>query len=291
MARAAMFTRSRTASSMGSTLLLLATLLCASSAGASSSARTSALRAHAALPARASAAMAGPLPATAAIVLAGGVGSRMKADRPKQLLDLLGKPVMMHSLELFLGMPSICTVVLVLDEQYRPMMAAHKAAHGERLQFADPGKERQDSVNNGLNFIAAGVELVCVHDSARPLVSVKNVLEVIADAAEHGAAVLAVPCKATIKESDDGQFVGKTLQRSKLWEIQTPQVVRTELLRAGFAKAAAEKLEVTDDASLVEALGKPVKLTLGEYTNFKLTTPEDMVIARNLLERGLISLS
>lgn len=252
----------------------------------------SAFRASASAPSRACVrAAAGSPHQAAAIVLAGGVGSRMKADRPKQLLDLMGKPVMMHSLELFLGMPSITKVVLVLDAQYRPLVAAHKAAHGERLAFADPGKERQDSVANGLALIGDDVPLICVHDSARPLVSVANVLQVIADAAEHGAAVLAVPCKATIKESPDGQFVGRTLQRARLWEIQTPQVVRTGLLRAGFAKAAAESLEVTDDASLVEALGEPVKLTLGEYTNFKLTTPEDMVIARDLLERGLVALS
>lgn len=251
----------------------------------------SALNTAAGVPRRASpVAAAGPPHQAAAIVLAGGVGSRMKADKPKQLLDLLGKPVMMHSLELFLGMPSISKVVLVLDEQYRPLVSEHKAVHGDRLAFADPGKERQDSVANGLALIGDEAPLICVHDSARPLVSVASVLQVIADAAEHGAAVLAVPCKATIKESPDGKFVGRTLQRSKLWEIQTPQVVRTELLRAGFAKAAAEALEVTDDASLVEALGKPVKLTLGEYTNFKLTTPEDMVIARDLLERGLVTL-
>ncbi|KAG8464058.1 hypothetical protein KFE25_000226 [Diacronema lutheri] len=192
--------------------------LAASRSHGASQLRASQLRPPAGAPARSAPIASGtvPAPRAAAIVLAGGVGSRMKADRPKQLLDLVGKPVMMHSLELFLGMPSITKVVLVLDEQYRPLVAPHKAAHGDRLAFADPGKERQDSVANGLALVGDDAPLICVHDSARPLVSVRNVLEVIADAAEHGAAVLAVPCKATIKESADGQFVGKTLQRSKL---------------------------------------------------------------------------
>ena len=103
------------------------------------------------------------------------------------------------------------------------------------------------------------------------------------DAAEHDAAVLAVPCKPTIKESTDGEFVLKTLERAKLWDVQTPQIIRPQLLRDGFAKVRAEGLEVTDDVSIVEQLGAPVKLTMGEYTNLKLTTPEDMVIADQIL--------
>jgi 2-C-methyl-D-erythritol 4-phosphate cytidylyltransferase len=269
-------------------LLVAAIALLASAEASVVPSRTGTLRVSAVMRSRVLAADA-PHEA-AAIVLAGGVGSRMKADKPKQLLDLMGKPVMMHSLELFLGMPSITRVVLVLDEQYRPLVAHYKAQHGDRLVFAEPGKERQDSVASALKQIPESTELIAVHDSARPLVSVKSVLEVIADAAQYGAAVLAVPCKATIKESDDGSFVGRTIPRAKLWEIQTPQVVRASTLRRGFAKAAAERLEVTDDASLVEALGEPVKLTLGEYTNFKLTTPEDMVIARDLLQRGMVGL-
>ena len=105
--------------------------------------------------------------------------------------------------------------------------------------------------------------------------------------ARVGAAVLAVPCKPTIKESNDGEFVLKTLDRSKLWDIQTPQILRPQMLRDGFKNANDKGLAVTDDVSVVELMGKPVKLTVGEYTNLKLTTPEDMIIAETILrDRG-----
>mmetsp|Transcript_3874 Transcript_3874/g.11211 ORF Transcript_3874/g.11211 Transcript_3874/m.11211 type:complete len:115 (+) Transcript_3874:380-724(+) len=103
------------------------------------------------------------------------------------------------------------------------------------------------------------------------------------DGVEHGAAVLGVPMKATVKESEDGEFVLRTIPRSRLWEIQTPQVIRPALLREGFRKVKELGLEVTDDVSIVEQIGEPVKITVGEYTNIKLTTPEDMQIAESIL--------
>lgn len=109
------------------------------------------------------------------------------------------------------------------------------------------------------------------------------------DAAEHGAAVLGVPSKATIKEGKPDGFVLRTLDRSCLWEIHTPQVATPALFFRGFDFVASHKLAVTDDVSVVEALGEPVKLTLGRYTNLKVTTPEDMGLAERLLSEGLMA--
>jgi len=207
----------------------------------------------------------------------------MKADRPKQFLELRGKPVLEWSIDLLLGVQQLRTLVLVIAEEFRDMdFVVAAAARDSRLVFADPGKERQDSVSNGLDAVPAECTLVAVHDAARPLVSLDAVHTCLTDGAEHGAAVLAVPMKATVKEGADG-FVKQTLDRSKLWEIQTPQVIRPQLLREGFAKVREEGWVVTDDVSIVEQMGAPVKLTLGEYTNLKLTTPEDMVIADQIL--------
>ncbi|CAN0244449.1 unnamed protein product, partial [Phaeothamnion confervicola] len=125
----------------------------------------------------------------AAVLLAGGIGSRMKADRPKQFLELRGKPILTYSIELLLSIDSVRQLVLVIDEQYREKFAG-LAAREPRLVFADPGKERQDSVWNGLAQVAADAELVCVHDAARPLVTSKDINQVLADAMKHGAAVL-----------------------------------------------------------------------------------------------------
>jgi len=218
-----------------------------------------------------------------AIVLAGGSGSRMKANMPKQFLPLMGKPVLRHSLDLFLGLDFVSTVVCVIAEQHR---AELREAYGEgALVFADPGAERQDSVYNGLLAAPPACTVVAVHDAARPLVTPDEIARVCADGAEHGAAVLGVPMKATVKASADGSFVKETLQRSTLWEIQTPQVVKPALLKRGFEFVKENGLEVTDDVSVVEHLGEPVKLTLGEYENLKLTTPEDMIVAANILTR------
>jgi 2-C-methyl-D-erythritol 4-phosphate cytidylyltransferase len=233
------------------------------------------------------------------VLLAGGTGSRMKAGMPKQYLPLRGVPVLHYSLDLFLErLPAYCKekgvsppehVVLVMDPSYQPeyQLIIDKYPEG-RLSFANPGVERQGSVENGLNKLVevsgGKCEFAAIHDSARPLVTIDEVCNVVGDAQEHGAAVLGVPCKATIKESEDGSFVLRTIPRARLWEVHTPQVVKIETLLRGFKKVEEENLEVTDDVSIVEQLGEPVKLTLGEYTNLKITTPEDMDVANAILE-------
>ena len=174
-----------------------------------------------------------------------------------------------------------------MDPKYQPEYQPIVDRYEGRLAFASPGVERQGSVENGLQKLAdvAGEKAtyVAVHDSARPLVTVKEICDVVRDAKAHGAAVLGVPCKATIKESEDGSFVQRTIPRSRLWEVHTPQIIRVKTLIRGFEKVEAEGLDVTDDVSIVEALGEPVKLTLGEYTNLKITTPEDMDVATAIL--------
>lgn len=232
------------------------------------------------------------------VLLAGGTGSRMKATMPKQFLTLRGVPVLHHSLDLFLTrLPAYCReqgvqgpphVVLVLDPKYQPEYQPIVDQYRGRLVFANPGVERQGSVKNGLDKLVetsgGKCEYVAVHDSARPLVTIRECCEVVLDAKQFGAAVLGVPCKATIKETEDGVLVLRTIPRKRLWEVHTPQVVKIDLLQRGFAKVEAENLEVTDDVSIVEAMDLPVKLTKGEYTNLKITTPEDMDVAEAILE-------
>ena len=157
----------------------------------------------------------------------------------------------------------------------------------KQIRFANPGEERQGSVENGLkeleSFSGGKCTYVAVHDSARPLVTIQEIIHAVKDAKEYGASVLGVPCKATIKESLDGTTVNKTIPRSTLWEVHTPQIVKIETLKRGFQKVAEENLEVTDDVSIVEMLGETVKITKGEYTNLKITTPEDMDVAEAIL--------
>jgi 2-C-methyl-D-erythritol 4-phosphate cytidylyltransferase len=236
------------------------------------------------------------------VLLAGGTGSRMKANMPKQFLELKGMPVLHHSLDLFLNrLPAACEkaglrgppiIALVLDPRYQPEYQPIIDKYNGRLAFAMPGVERQGSVENGVNKVVELAGNLCthvaIHDSARPLVTIEEICNVVKDAKEYGAAVLGVPCKATIKESDDGSTVMRTIPRARLWEVHTPQVIEIPKLQKGFEKVTKEGLEVTDDVSIVEAMGETVKLTLGKYTNLKITTPEDMDVASAILEERKI---
>ncbi len=220
------------------------------------------------------------------ILLAGGVGKRMGAAIPKQYLELRGQPIATYSLETFAKMPEVGEIVIVCDPSWRDVFQSRFAGLPADMKYkwALPGAERQDSVYNGLQEVNPSSSLVAVHDSARPLVTRADALKCMVDGFTVGAAVLGVQVKPTIKEVDKDLMVIKTLQRAKLWEVQTPQCIRPELLRNGFALVKSQGLEVTDDVSIIEAMGQPVKITPGSYTNIKVTTPDDMAVAEKFLD-------
>lgn len=222
------------------------------------------------------------------VLLAGGVGKRMGASIPKQYLELKGKPIATYSMETFAQMDCVKEIVVVCEPEWRPIFddcyASLKCNVG--LKYALPGAERQDSVCNGLQEIDPKSKLVAIHDSARPLITIKDTENCIKDAQRVGAAVLGVPVKPTIKEADADGMVVKTLNRSVLWEVQTPQVIEPKMLVEGFELVKRENLEVTDDVSIIEAMGNPVIITKGCYTNIKVTTPEDMAVAEGFLDNN-----
>ncbi|KZV43709.1 2-C-methyl-D-erythritol 4-phosphate cytidylyltransferase, chloroplastic-like [Dorcoceras hygrometricum] len=202
---------------------------------------------------------------------------------PKQYLPLLGQPIALYSFYTFSKMPEVKEIVVVCDPSYQDIFEDAKENIQVNLKFALPGKERQDSVYNGLEAIDSSSELACIHDSARPLVLTEDVTQVLKDGWLIGAAVLGVPAKSTFKEANGEGFVVKTLDRKTLWEMQTPQVVKPELLKKGFELVNREGLEVTDDVSIVEYLKHPVYITQGSYTNIKVTTPDDLLLAERIL--------
>ncbi|KAJ0750843.1 putative 2-C-methyl-D-erythritol 4-phosphate cytidylyltransferase [Helianthus annuus] len=158
------------------------------------------------------------------VLLAGGKGKRMGASMPKQYLPLLGQPIALYSFYTFSRMPEVKEIVVVCDTSYQDIFEDAREKINVDLKFALPGKERQDSVYSGLQTIDRTSELVCIHDSARPLVTSSDVEKVLNDGLRVGASVLGVPAKATIKEGNSESFVVKTLDRKTLWEMQTPQV-------------------------------------------------------------------
>lgn len=222
-----------------------------------------------------------PTDSVSVIFLAGGVGKRMGAQIPKQYIHLGGKEIALYSFEVFASMEYVHELVVVCEEEYENVFKS--VSIDKPLKFARPGKERQDSCFNGFSKARPGASLVAIHDSARPLLREEDAIACFHDAYQYGAAVLGVPVKSTIKEVNTDQLVVRTPDRATLWEVQTPQCIKPELLRKGFEKVKAENLEVTDDVSIIEQLGEPVRITTGDYYNIKLTTPEDLQLAESVL--------
>lgn len=221
---------------------------------------------------------------TSLILLAGGIGSRMQTTQPKQYLMLMDKPIAYYSLELFLSLPEISEVIIVANPLYHSLFQPF-TNHTTPIKFAFPGLRRQDSVYSGLEQVANDSDFICIHDAARPFVSKNSVKELLKEGYIHKAATLAVPLKFTVKQSGPDGFVHSTLDRNKLFEIQTPQILSKTILSEGFAYANQHNLTVTDDVSLAELIEKPVKLVEGSYLNIKITTPEDLLIAPHLYKQ------
>ena len=218
------------------------------------------------------------------VFLAGGTGTRMVNTIPKQYLDVYQKPLAFYSFEIFLSLPEIKNFIIVCDPQYHALFNNFAQAKGIHLQFTQPGLRRQDSVFNGIQQLS-GNPLVCIHDAARPLIETAIVRQVVQTAERWEAAVVGVKVKSTIKVCDGAQVIIETLDRASLWEMQTPQVIRLDLLKEGFMYAQQHQLTLTDDVSLVEVLGKPVKVVEGSYANIKVTTPEDLIFVEKLIEK------
>lgn len=215
----------------------------------------------------------------ALLFLAGGTGTRMGGSLAKQFLSIEGKPLALYSLETFIQMGIFQEIIIVSPQEGKDFLK--NASHS--LKFATPGERRQDSLWNGLKLVSSTINWICVHDAARPVIDEAKVSSLIKEGLEHGAATLGLPAKYTMKECDNEGNVLRTLPRAALWEIQTPQIIRKDILEKGFAIAQKEKLTVTDDVSLAELAGFPVKVVMGWDTNIKVTTPKDLGLVEKLL--------
>jgi len=208
----------------------------------------------------------------------------------KPYLDLAGKPILAHTLLAFQQCPLVDSVFVVAakgDEQKCVHDIITPYGLNKVHQVITGGETRQESVFNGLQKLASNTDMVIVHDCARPFVTEEMIVNTLESADKWGAATLALPVKDTIKEADDGNFVVKTLNRQRLWLIQTPQTFRYDLILRAHLYACENNIQVTDDASLIEALGiQRVKLVMGTSGNIKITTPSDLAIARAILEAG-----
>ena len=193
----------------------------------------------------------------------------MGKHTPKQFLPMGEKPIALHSHDLLKSLENLQELIVVCDPAYRHHFF-------ENTLFAKPGVERQDSVYEGFQKISKPTDIVLIHDSARPYIKKQEIDKLIREGSPIGAATLATPIVCTIKSANPNHFVKETLSRSKLYEIQTPQLLTYTLLKEGLAKVRADNHAVTDDVSLAEYLNHPVKLVMGCPSNSKITTPDDL---------------
>ena len=216
---------------------------------------------------------------------AAGAGRRMKADRNKVLLELSGVPILLRTLRRFSAVPAVAELIVVVakDEIAFVEGMLEKAQGLKPWCVVQGGAERQYSIANGMAHLAADADVVLVHDAARPLVSLAAIEAVIFAAREKGAAIAAVRAKNTIKVVGEDGRVEATPARASLWEVQTPQGFRREILQRAYEKAAQDGFLGTDDASLVERIGEAVFVVESDYGNLKITTPEDLWMAEALL--------
>jgi 2-C-methyl-D-erythritol 4-phosphate cytidylyltransferase len=211
------------------------------------------------------------------IVPAAGAGKRF-GSRENKIFQRLGNgPVFIRTLEAFTTRDDVCQVLLVVSpgdmEQARERFGGALGLMGAKL--VEGGATRSQSVRNALRHVATEADLVCVHDAVRPCISPLWVDEVFAQAAKTGAAILAYPVHGTLKTVSPDNVIRQTLPRQELWEAQTPQVFRKDIILAAYAAGG----EATDDAHLVEQAGHPVTVVLGDPRNIKITTPRDLALA------------
>ncbi|MFO7982565.1 MAG: 2-C-methyl-D-erythritol 4-phosphate cytidylyltransferase [Desulfuromonadales bacterium] len=220
---------------------------------------------------------------TIALIPAAGMGRRMKAGFNKQYLQLNGRPILARTLALFDEHPRIDRIIVIspADEiDFCRTEIIERFGFTKVQALVSGGLERQDSVRNGLDACGAEAEdTVLIHDGVRPLLPPLLIDEVIDTSRRSGACVVGVPVKDTVKCVENGKIVA-TPDRRTLWLAQTPQAFRFSLLDAAYRKAAEENVVATDDASLVEHLGHPVSIIEGSDRNIKITTSEDLVLAR-----------
>lgn len=222
-----------------------------------------------------------------AVVVAAGSGRRMGGDIPKQFMELDAKPILVHTLFRFDSTEIIDDITVVIADNYidyvqRQILDIYK--FNKPITLVSGADERQASVYNGLRALPTDTDIVVIHDGVRPFITEELIEESISMARHCGAAVVGVPLKDTIKKVSKDGHIKKTVDRGDLWAVQTPQTFRYDIILDAHRQALEDGFTGTDDAILVERLGIGVNMIQGSYDNIKITTREDMYIAKALLK-------
>lgn len=219
------------------------------------------------------------------VIVAAGTGSRMNMGINKQFIKLEGKEIIAYTIEKFYNNSNIEDIVVVVKEDESDFFKKEilDKYNFKNIKIAYGGKERQDSVYNGLKLLDKKCHVVLIHDGARPFVSDKIIDNCIEEVKNHKAVVVGVPVKDTIKVIDKDKYIVDTPNRSVLWAVQTPQTFDYNILIDSYKDAFKNGFYGTDDAMLVERIGYKVKMVEGSYNNIKITTQEDLNIGSQIL--------
>ncbi len=223
-----------------------------------------------------------------ALIPAAGMGRRMGKAVAKQFLPLGDKPMLAHTLLAFQRASEVDEIIPILSKEdmescLRDVIEQYHITKVRTLVVG--GKERQDSVMNGLQKLEKDASIVLVHDGVRPFVTHDMIRESIEIARKGECVAVGVPLKDTVKEVDDKHMVRHTLERNRLWAVQTPQTFPVKILKRAYEESYKHKAYGTDDAVLVERAGGKVRIIMGSYENIKITTPEDLLLAEEILKR------
>lgn len=222
----------------------------------------------------------------AAIIVGAGKGERMQSKVNKILLTLAEKPIIYPAIKVFEDSDLIDNIILVINKydegEIKNLVRQYNFKKIKKI--IEGGKERQDSVYNGIKAIenADNEDIILIHNAVNPFVDKKTIKELIEETKKHGAAVAAIKSEDTLKEVNEDNFVAKTLDRSRIWRMQTPQAMKYGLAKKAFEKAYKDNFYATDDVALIERLGEKVKIIETNKENIKITTPEDLQLAEKI---------
>ncbi len=228
-----------------------------------------------------------------AIIVAAGAGRRIGGDTPKVFMPLCGRPMILRTVDRFLAARAIDEVVVVVAADHlaraQSLLESDVALRGGAWKLQSGGSTRQESVRRGLQMIGADVDVIAIHDGARPFVSPALIACSVQAARASGAVVVGLPARDTIKSVTADRWVESTPVRGSLWEVQTPQVFKRAIIFAAYEWAAHAGFEATDDAMLVEKHGEKVLVLEGERSNLKITFADDVWLAETMIEQGRIA--
>ena len=224
------------------------------------------------------------------VIVAAGLGKRMKSDINKQYLLLKDKPIVAHTIEKFEHNEYIDEIIVVTKEdeiEYCRVNVVEKYDLKKVKNIISGGNERQDSVYNGLKNCSENTKVVLIHDGVRPFIKDQEITDIVEETLDISACVTGVRVKDTIKVVDDKNNIIDTPNRENLWAVHTPQSFLYDIILEAHTKCKEEGWIVTDDSMLVEKLGVKVKMIEGSYDNIKITSPEDLYVAESILEKEL----